>query len=216
MAEDWRVTVTLEAASAASHLLLALPEHELEEDTRRRLGDRVAVSGSGDQVFLYADSADSAREAEKVVSDVLAAHGLQGTLRLERWHHQEEEWVDARVPLPAAGGEEAAEHARLEQQETAESEDSGIADWEVRIEFASHHDARAFEQRLEREGYGHFVRRWTYVLIGTDDHDDAERVARDLRGELPAGASLQVEPGSGLAWKLMPGDPFAIFGGLGG
>jgi hypothetical protein len=26
---------------------------------------------------------------------------------------------------------------------------------------------------------------------------------------------VHVEPGSGTAWQLMPGNPFAVFGGLG-
>jgi hypothetical protein len=216
VAEDWRLTVSLETTAFAEHLLSALKGHEVVEDGQDRLGGRVAVSGSGKQVFVYADSADAAREAQTVISGLLAAENLQGGFKLERWHHEEEEWVDGDAPLPTTSSEDREEHARLEQEETAESEASGVAEWEVRVEFGSHRDARDFEARLAREGYGRFVRRWTYVLIGTNDHDDAERVAAELQGELPSGASLQVEPGSGLGWELKRGRAFAVFGGLAG
>jgi hypothetical protein len=217
VAEDWRLTVSLEAAAEADRLRAALHDHEVEKDALARLGGRVAVSGGGEQVLLYADSAAAAHEAEAVVKDVLASNGLHGGFKIDRWHHEEEEWEDASAPLPTTTAAETEEHARLEQEETEESQKWGFAEWEVRIEFASHHDARAFEERIADKGYGHFVRRWSYVLIGTNDHDDAERVAADLRDELPAGASLTVERGSGLAWELYPRrSAFVLFGGLGG
>ena len=102
MAEDWRVTVALPEETHTGHLLRALHGHEVEDEGRARLGQRIAVSGSGNNVFLYADSESAAREAERVVGLLLEAHGMTGTFKVDRWHHEEERWEDASVPLPAS------------------------------------------------------------------------------------------------------------------
>jgi hypothetical protein len=139
---------------------------------------------------------------------------MQGDVRLDRWHHEEEEWEDASVPLPQTAAEVRTEHERLEQAETAESRTTGLAEWEVRIDLASHHDAIAMAERLDRDGFAHVVRRWKFLLVGTADRDNADALAQRLKTELPAGATVHAEPGSGMAWQLMPRNPFAVFGGL--
>jgi hypothetical protein len=214
VAEDWRLTIRLREGDHTSRVLRALHEHEVEEDVRRQLGDRIAVSGSGDRLFLYADTEHAARSAERIVESVLKAHGLQGDFALDRWHHEEERWEDASVPLPRTAAEHRSEHERLEQQETADSEASGLAEWELRIELATHRDAHALAEQLQGERF-QVVRRWKYLLIGTKDEDDAHALARRLQAELPPGAIVHIEPGSGLAWPLTPRNPFAVFGGLG-
>ncbi len=216
MAEDWRVTVNLREERHTGQLLTALHGHEIEDEARERFGKRIAVSGGGNQVFLYADSESAARETEQVVGQVLAAHELKGKFKLDRWHHEEERWEDASVPVPSTAEEKRVEHERLEREETSESQATGLASWEVRIELASHHDARALADRLGTEGFEQVVRRWRFLLIGTGDEDDAHALAQRLLGELPPGATIHVEPGGGMAWELMPGNPFAVMGGLGG
>jgi hypothetical protein len=215
MAEDWRVTVVMEAEGHAAQLVAALHAHEIEGEGRARLGERIAVSASGKRVFLYADTEGAAREAEKVVMEILRADGVRGESTLERWHHDEEVWEDASKALPSTPAEKRAEHERLEKQETADSRATGIAEWELRFEFASHHDARAFAERLAGEGFTHLARRWKFLIVGTSDEDDARAWAERLKAELPAGATIHVEPGGGLAWEYMPRNPFAIMGGLG-
>lgn len=213
MADDWRVTVTLGAGADIGRALVALREHQVEEDVRARLGNRIAVSADGERVRLYADTERAAREAQQVAAAALAAHDIEGAeSHLDRWHPAEERWEDATTATPDGDHEE---HARLEKDEAAESQATGIAQWELRIEFASHHDARAFETRLGREGFRHLVRRWRYLLVGTDNRDDAVAWAERLKGELPEGATIQVEPGSGVAWQFVPRNGFAVFGGLG-
>ena len=214
MAEDWRVTATLDEPDAG-RLLSTLHSAEVEGDARRQLGRRVAVSSDGDSVFLYADTEDAARGAARVLHAVLDEHSMRADVKIDRWHHEEEEWVDASVPLPSTAAEHAAEHAHLEADEESESEQSGVADWEVRVELASHQDARALAEKLESEGTD-CVRRWKFLLVGAGDEDDANALASRLQSEAPAGATVHVEPGSGLAWQLQPSNPFAVFGGLGG
>lgn len=216
MAEDWRVTIALENADSAGRLRAALHAHEAEAESAEQLGNRVAVSGSDDHIFLYADSETAARHAEQIARELLASHELKGSLKLDRWHPDEEAWEDASVPLPSTDAEREAEHERLEQQEEAESRATGLAEWEVRIELGSRDDANAFADQLEREGFDSVVRRWTYVLVGTASEDDARALAERLQGEAPAGATIEVEPAGGQVWQLLPTNPFAVFGGLAG
>lgn len=213
VAEDWRVTVTLSAAGDAASLASALHEERLDHEVVVGL-DRVAVSVAHDRVFLYADTRISAEAAERVVAGLARTRGLEPTLQLDRWHPIEEHWEDARNALPDDAAERRREHERREADETAESEATGIADWEVRVEFPTHHAAAEFAHH-EEAAHRKIVRRWKYVLIGTDDEDDAHALAARLADELP-GAIVHVEPGSGVAWELLPDRPFAVFGGLAG
>jgi hypothetical protein len=216
VAEDWRLTINVRNEKHTGQLLTALNGHEIEDEARERLGKRIAVSGGDNHVFLYADTESAARESEQVVGKVLAAHEMTGKFKLDRWHHEEERWENASVPLPSTPEEKRVEHERLEREETSESQATGLASWEVRIELASHHDARALAEQLEHEGFEQVVRRWRFLLIGTSDEDDAHALAERLQGELPPGATIHAEPGGGMAWELMPGNPFAVMGGLGG
>jgi hypothetical protein len=60
------------------------------------------------------------------------------------------------------------------------------------------------------------VRRHTFLLVGAANEDDAKSLAERLRGEVPAGAVVAVEPGGGMVWEVTPQNPFVLFGGLGG
>lgn len=215
MAEDWRVTVTLNDATGVAPLLQVLHEHGADHDLQIPAGERVAVSSSEDRVIVYADTRRSAESAEEIVRTLAAEHGLAMRFRLDRWHPEEERWEDARVALPETVAEHELEHERREEDETVESEETGIAEWEVRVEFESHHDAAAFADREEANGLS-VVRRWKYVVLGADDEDDAKALAKRLGQELPAGAVVHAEPGSGVAWEFTRGNPFAVFGGLAG
>jgi hypothetical protein len=203
VADDWRVTVTLHEPAHAGQALHSLREHEVEEDLRRRLAHRVAVSADGPRVFLYAGTENAAQEAEGVVREVLAAHDLEAAFALDRWHPIEEEWESADAAMPRTAEERQAEHQRLEEDETRESETSGHAQWEVRVELASHHEAVQLADRLQAEGRP-AVRRWKYLVLGANDSDDAEALAQVIRQEAPK-ATVGVE-------ELGPLLPFTQFG----
>ncbi len=204
MANDWRVTVTLHDTANAGRVVESIREHDVEDDVRRRLGRRIAVSVDGPSVFLYAGSENAAREADRVVRELTAKHGLSADYALDRWHPAEEEWESADVAMPQTDEERAAEHGRLEEDETRESLATGKAEWEVRVELPSHHAAVELADRLTAEGRP-VIRRWTLLVLGANDSDDANALAEVIKQEAPAGTSVEVQ-------ELGPLIPFAQIG----
>ena len=202
--DDWRVTVTLHDEAHARRALQSLCEHEVEDDVRRRLGHHVAVSADGSRIFLYADAEDAALEADRVVREVMAQRGLGAGFALDRWHPAEEEWQDAAVPLPQSDEQRAAEHQRLEAEETQESLATGHAQFEVRVGLPSHREAVALADRLQAEGRP-VIRRWKFLVLGANDSDDARDLAQVIKQEAPADATIQVEEAGPLL-------PFAQYG----
>lgn len=201
---DWRVTVTLHDQAHAGRALRSLREHEVEDDVRRQLGHRVAVSADGSRVFLYAGTETAAREADRVVREVMAQRNIGADFAVDRWHPAEQEWQDADVAMPQTGEQRQTEHQRLEDTETRESLVSGHPQWEVRIELESHHDAVALAGRLQAEGRP-VIRRWKFLILGADDEDDANDLSRVIKQEAPAAASVHVE-------QVGPLLPFAQYG----
>ena len=214
MADDWRLTVEFDDPADALQLAHVLRDLDLGEHERARLGDRVVVSRDGPRVYLYADSEARAREANYVVRGALDERGVAAEIRLHRWHPDEQMWEDPEVPLPRTEDERRAERGRLQEREAAESLESGLAQWEVRVELASHADTVAFADRLEAERLP-VVRRWTFVLVGAVNADEARALAERLSAEAPAGARVEVEPGGQMVWEVAAQNPFAVFGGLG-
>ncbi len=213
MADDWRVTVELPGEDEARELARWLHELEVEGSDRTRLGDRVAVSRDDSRLFLYADSEDPAREAARLVQARLG-HPSAGTVELTRWHPVEQRWEDADVPLPATQEEWEAERERQQDREAAESLSSGHAEWEVRVELPHHAATVDLADQLEAEGLP-VTRRFTFLLVGAVNEDEAHALAERLAEETPAGARIEVEPSGQMAWAVAPANPFAVFGGLG-
>jgi hypothetical protein len=192
VANDWRVTVTLHDQAHVGRALESLHEHEVEDDVRRRLGHRVAVSAEGTQIFLYAGTENAAREADQVARELATQHGLSADFALDRWHPVEEEWEDANVAMPQTDDQREAEHRRLEEDETRESEEFGYPQWEVRVEMPSRHAAEDLAERLQAEGHP-VVRRWTLLVLGANDSDDAGALAQVVKQEAPADAKVETK-----------------------
>jgi hypothetical protein len=214
MAEDFRLTVDFDDEGDGTELVEWLAAVRLEADERERFGDRIVVSRDGARVFLYADTEAAAQEAERIVRAQLAERDAAARLALERWHPVEQVWRDVAEPLPQEGEELRAERARQQAREAAHSRETGHAEWEVRVELPAHDETAALADRLEAEGIP-VVRRSTFLLAGAANEDEAAGLAERLRGELPSSARIEVEPGGGMVWEVMPQNPFAFFGGLG-
>src|SRR4051812_33707664 len=117
MADDFRVTVTFEDSASVGRLRDRLRVHRVEDEVRARLGGRVSASGDDSHVFIYADSAVAAKEAEHAVRKIVEDDGLRADFALDRWHPIEERWEDGSRSLPETATELAAEHERREGDE---------------------------------------------------------------------------------------------------
>jgi hypothetical protein len=190
--DDWRIHVAVgaEAGGLLDRLadVLGGEAAELAEELEKR---RLAVSRDGDELFVYAASRGEAERARDIIVAVLQAEKIEATTSaIEHWLDAEDRWDDE---PPGETWEE-------------EELDRGYAPWEVRVTLPSHREARALAETLEGEGYS-VDRRWRYLIAGTASKADAEALALRVHGE--------VEPGGELVWETVPGNPFAVFGGLG-
>jgi len=177
--DDWRIHVELkqegEQGDFVERLTSALGD-EAEELAEALKGDRLAVSRGDGELFVYASSKSQAEHARSLIEAELTRRGFEATVSgVEHWLVSEERWDDE----PKG---ETWEEEEVEQ---------GEAPWEVRVTCGSHHEAKELAERLESEGYRP-VRRWRYLIVGTETREDAESLAGRLHGE--------VEPGGDVAW----------------
>ena len=195
MADLWRIRIELEEEQHAHGLLERLGLElgaEARELARELAERRLAVSRDGSELFVYASSRAAADQAHAVIEAELRDEGIEAReSRIEHWLADEERWDDE------------------QKGETWEEEelDRGYAPWEVRIRLSSRVEAHALAEQLEAEGYRP-ARSAQFLIVGCSSKEDAEALAERVHGE--------VEPGGELVWETVPGNPFAIFGGLGG
>jgi hypothetical protein len=199
--DDWRVTLSVSYAQAGQGQQ-SFSLREVEEDIRRQVGRGIAVGAGDAQIFLYADTGTAAGNAERIARDVLARHGMTAESALHRWHPIEEQWENADVPMPQTETERQAEHQRLVDAETAESQATGKAQWEVRVELGSHRQAVALAHKLESEGRA-VLRRWKFLVVGAGNEDEARELAGQIRREVPPDATVTVEL-AGVGWAFPP------------
>jgi hypothetical protein len=191
--DDWRLRIELDEDAAGGLLarlgVIGSGARDLERELEH---DRLAVTRDGRTIFVYSSSSLQLEQATQVISAELAHLALKADAVVrEHWLADEDRWSDELAP------------DSIEDEAIA----LGYAPWEVRIPCGSHDEAHALAEQLESEGYG-VVRRWTYVIAGAASEEEAADLARRLHGD--------AEPGGELVWEVAPGNPFAIFGGLGG
>jgi hypothetical protein len=192
--DDWRVRIEVEGDDEARGFMERLRHgigQEAKELADALRDDHLVVSGEGNELYVYADSRAQAEQARKVIEAESQEHGLTTTVsEVEHWLANEERW-DNEPP---------------DETWEDEVEARGFAPWEVRVTCPSHDDADALADRLEAEGYAP-VRRWRYLVIGTDTEEAAQALAERLHGE--------VEVGGALVWnELLDSNvvrPFTIF-----
>lgn len=192
MDEEYRVEVELddpEHGYSTSERLRAL---DLDDDARERLGPKVMVTRDGPRLFLYTTSESHAREAERVVRDLVQSDELSADIHVTRWHPIEESWKDASIPLPATSDEVAAEIEAREAAEEREAEIEGEYDWHVVVHLLRRGDAIDLADRLAGDGFP-VHRRWRYVAVGVLTEERAEELAARLRHELPDDADVRIE-----------------------
>jgi hypothetical protein len=191
--DDYRIRIEIEdehAGGLLERLGLGLSGEaaDLAGDLEAR---RLAVSRDGDDLFVYAGTPAEAETARSIIQAELRDNETAAvTGPVEHWLDAEDRWSDE--PPTETWEEEALER--------------GYAPWEVRVGMASHGDARDLADRLEQEGFA-VERRWRYLIVGAASKEEAEALAARIHGE--------VEPGGELVWETVPGNPFAVFGGMG-
>jgi hypothetical protein len=189
--DEWRVEVRLDAEEHGHSLGERLRTLDLDDEARKRLGGSVIVTREGPHMFLYAWHEPSAREAERVIRDLLEEEGLVAEVSLTRWHPVAEAWRPASEPLPDTAVEQAAEAKRHEDAETRELTRSGRYGWEVVVELPSVHATVDFANELERRDLP-VKRRWKYVLVGALTENAAIELGRELEAEAPEGAAIGI------------------------
>ena len=127
-----------------------------------------------------------------MVQAELREHEIEArTSLIEHWLADEERWDD---------------EPRGETWEQEEVE-RGYAPWEVRVDCDVAGARRAASATSSTGRATGPERRFQYLIVGTGTREDAEALAARLHGS--------VEPGGELVWETAPGNPFAVFGGLG-
>ncbi len=190
--DEWRVEVELDDPEHGYAVGERLRELAVDDLSRGRLGRDVAVTRAGEFLSLYADTPAGAREAERVVRQILTDEHLPAAVSLTRWHPVEQAWRPADEPLPEGPEEEALERARLLEHEREEARSRGAYDWEVRVEAPGRDEASELAHRLEGEGLD-LRRRGHWVLVGALDSERADALADQIRREDPHDAHVTVE-----------------------
>ncbi|MDP9188405.1 MAG: hypothetical protein M3O25_04065 [Actinomycetota bacterium] len=160
---------------------------DLDDDARGRLGGSVIVTRDGPHIFLYAWHEESAREAERVVRELMQEDGLAGEVELRRWHPGEEAWKPAAEPLPRSDDEREAEEDRLERERIA----SGEHPWEVVIDMPDLRSTRELTDELVKRGLP-IKRRFRYLLVGAPTEEAAVEIGEGLEGDVPEGAHVGI------------------------
>lgn len=194
MSDEWRVEVELGDEQHHETVAERLRSLDLDDEARERLGSRVIVTRDGSRLFLYAGAAEQAKQAEKVIRELLDAEDLDAQVALTRWHPVEEAWKDASVPLPETDQEVRAEERRHDAAEELEAQQGGEYDWELRVDLPSLKDTIEFARKLEDEGL-EVRRRWKYLLVGAPSEEGAAELGERIRAEAPEGTEMHVGPG---------------------
>ena len=148
MADEWRVEVHLEDEGHGLTLGDRLKSLDLDNDARKRLGERVVVTRDGARMFLYTDTEERARAAEEIVRELAVADELEAKMRLTRWDPDADEWVDPGTPRPQSETERVEEHREHEKREEREAAATGKYDWELRVDLESLSETRELADRV--------------------------------------------------------------------
>lgn len=188
--DEWRVEVTLDIdTDGDGHISFAERLHglNLDDEARDRLGGSVIVTRDGAHIFLYAWHEEGAREAERVVRELMEEDGLAGEVELRRWHPAQEAWRPADEPLPESEDEREVEEDRLEHDRIA----AGEHPWEVIIDMPDLRSTRELSDELIKRGLP-IKRRFRYILVGAPTEESAVEIGEDLQGDVPEDAHVGV------------------------
>ena len=163
--QEWRVEVDLDDEQHGYSLGERLRAHDLDDEASERLGGGAIVTRDGPRLYVYTKSEAAAREAERVLRELVEADRLTADIRVTVWDEERDAWLDAEggavVEDPRAG-EEGPEYFVLVESE----------------------DQAALEALAGRLGGPVEVRRGK-LLVGVADDEEVEALAERLRREMP-------------------------------
>ena len=168
--QEWRVEVDLDDEQHGYSLGERLRSHDLDDDARERLGGGVIVTRDGPRLYVYTKSDAAAREAERVLRELVEADRLTADIRVTVWDEERDAWLDAvdgDVVEDPRAGEEGPEYFVLVESDDQEA-------------------LEALAGRLD----GPVEVRRGMLLVGSSDDEEVEALAERLRGEIP-GAKVQ-------------------------
>ena len=168
--QEWRVEVDLDDERHGYSLGERLRSHDLDDEARKRLGGRVIVTRDGPRLFMYTTSEAAAREAERVVREL-----VDGDVRVTVWDEERDAWLDAELG-------DVVEDPRAEQEGP---------EFFVLVESDDQAALEALAARLEDRPVE--LRRGK-LLVGSYDDEEVEALAERIRGELPqAGVHVRAD-----------------------
>jgi hypothetical protein len=215
VSDDWRLRVDLHEEGNARALTDRLEALELEHDLQSSFHDRVFVSRHRAAVLCFTDGREQSERVEQLIRALAKEHGWHVDIDTEHWHESTASWEDGDKALSHDDAQEVAAHRKRIEAERAESEARGYPEFEVRVRFSSHRDARLTEQKLRGEGIP-TAHRWKYLVVGANDEDSGHELAKRIEAESPPGTTTTVEGSKQAVLAERPGNPFAILGGLAG
>ena len=189
--DEWRVEVALDKEQQAHSLSDRLHEFQVDDEARKLLGGSVIVTRDGRFIFIYAWHEESAREAERVVRNIVENEGLSGLVHLMRWHPIAEEWKPADEPLPEDEEARLAEMREAEAEGERDARQYGEYAWEVVIDLPHIRDGHSVAEKLRKEGLP-VKRHFSYVLVGAPSEDDAVELGKRLESEVPEGSHVGI------------------------
>lgn len=204
--DEWRVEVALKDEEHGQSVGERMRSLLIDEEARGLLSDGIIVTRDDLDLFLYAGDEAGAREAERVIRDLLSGDQLEAEVSLTRWHPVQEDWVDGSVPLPDTDADRGAELERKERREAQEAVEEGDTDWDVRATFASHGRTEEVSDGLEAEGFD-VLRRWRHLVAKVLTEEDARALEERLRSE--GAEDVEIE-----ARDVHMYGPFRFFAGI--
>ena len=195
--QEWRVEVELDDEGHGFSLGERLRAHDLDDEARERLGGGVIVTRDGSRMYLYATGEAAAREAERVVRELLEADRLTADIGVTRWDEERDAWLDA-------------EHGDVVEDPRADEEGP---EYFVLVESEDQAALEALAGRLQAEGRPVDLRRGK-LLVGSFDDEEVEALGERLTAEAGPKARVQVRadifselPSPGFLWfeQRLPG-----------
>ena len=172
--QEWRVEVDLDDERHGYSLGERLHAHDLDDEARKRLGGGAIVTRDGPRLYVYTTSEAAAREAERVVRELVEAERLTADIGVTYWDEERDAWLDGE-------GGEVVEDPRADEEGP---------EYFVLVESEDQAELEALAGRLRAEGRPVELRRGK-LLVGSFDDEEVEQLAGRLRGEVGPDARVQ-------------------------